>query len=121
MKPKNKQQAINQAEELLRRRLPGSKRGAVKDYVDRAGVVAGEIYDQSTVGVYSMQLKHVRKYLTTSSLTSGTLYKKWKVLEVVIKALGKEEWLGILERGPWVRPNGKKGPLKGGCPGMTPL
>lgn len=119
MKPKNKQQAMSQVKELLIRRLPGRKRGIVADYLDRAATVAGEIFGQSGEGVYSMQLKDVRRYLTTSTLKPGTLYKRWRALKVVLQALEKNEWLCVLERGPWVRPTGKKGVLRAGRPPMN--
>ncbi len=120
--PSNQQQAARVARDLLVRRLPGSRRGSVRAHLQRAELIAETIWRRWQVGPYQWQVKHLRWYLVekTEHLTSGTCYRHWLTVRLLVLALlTGEHWLPQLN-GPWLRPSGVKGKLKTGRPVKRP-
>lgn len=114
----NQQQAGRIARNLLIRRLPGSRHGTVRAHLQRAAIIAETIWRRWQVGPYQLQVKHLRWYLVekTSHLTTGTRYRHWLTVRLLVLALTREEdWLPRLV-GPWIRPTGESGKLKTGRP-----
>lgn len=120
-RPANQRVAARQARSLLASRLPGSRRGTVRQQVERAGHIARIIWRRWQVGPYQWQLKHLRWYLVerTNEHASGTRYRHWLTVRRLILALDKDEWIERLD-GPWVRPSGERGALKAGRPALEP-
>ncbi|MDH3339139.1 MAG: hypothetical protein OEM85_09675 [Gammaproteobacteria bacterium] len=110
-RPANQRAAARQARALLASRLPGSRRGRV----------AQAIWRRWQVGPYQWQLKHLRWYLLarTAHLGSGTRYRHWLTVRLLIFALDKDDWIERLD-GPCVRPTGVRGALKSGRPALEP-
>ena len=120
--PANQRQAARIAHDLLVRRLPGSRRGTVRTHLQRAKLIAETIWRRWQVGPYQWQVKHLRWYMVekTKHLTSGTRYRHWITVRVLVFALRTDEdWLPHL-KGPWVRPTGGSGELKVGRPPRLP-
>ena len=120
-RPANPRAAARQARSLLAHRLPGSRRGTVPQHLARSERIAKTIWRRWQVGPYQWQLKHVRWYLVekTSHCVSGTRYRYWLTVRLLIFALDRDGWIGRLD-GPWVRPNGVRGALKIGRPVLEP-
>ena len=120
--PSNQQQAARIARDLLVRRLPGSRRGSVRAHLQRAELIAETIWRRWQVGPYQWQVKHLRWYLVekTEYLTSGTRYRHWLTVRLLVLALlTGEHWLPQLN-GPWLRPTGVTGDLNTGRPVKQP-
>ncbi len=120
--PSNQQQAARIARDLLVRRLPGSRRGSVRAHLQRAGLIAETIWRRWQLGPYQWQVKHLRWYLVEKMqhLTSGTRYRHWLTVRLLVLALlTGEHWLPQLN-GPWLRPTGVTGDLKTGRPVKQP-
>jgi hypothetical protein len=120
--PANQRQAARIAHDLLVRRLPGSRRGSVRAHLQRAELIAESIWRRWQMGPFQWQAKHLRWYLTeeTKRMTSGTRYRHWLTVRLLVFALHKEEhWLPLLQ-GPWIRPTGEAGKLKSGRPIKCP-
>ena len=62
-RPANHRAAARQARSLLANRLPGSRRGTVRQHLARAGLIAQVIWRRWQVGPYQWRLKHLRWYL----------------------------------------------------------
>lgn len=120
-RPANQRAAARQARSLLANRLPGSRRGTVRQHLARSGHIARIIWRRWQVGPYQWQLKHLRWYLLarTADLSSGTRYRHWLTVRLLIFALDKDNWIEQLD-GPWVRPTGVRGALKIGRPVLEP-
>lgn len=120
-RPANQRAAARQARSLLANRLPGSRRGTVRQHLARAGHVAQLIWRRWQVGPFQWQLKHLRWYLVecTSEHASGTRYRHWLTVRLLIFALDQDDWIERLD-GPWVRPTGERGALKAGRPVLQP-
>lgn len=120
-RPANQRAAARQARSLLANRLPGSRRGTVRQHLARSGHIARIIWRRWHVGPYQWQLKHLRWYLLarTADLSSGTRYRHWLTVRLLIFALDKDDWIERLD-GPWVRPSGVRGALKIGRPVLEP-
>ena len=120
-RPANQRAAARQARSLLAGRLPGSRRGTVRQHLARAGHVARIIWRRWQVGPYQWQLKHLRWYLQecTGQLAVGTRYRHWLTVRLLIFALDHDGWIKRLD-GPWVRPSGIRGALKAGRPVLEP-
>lgn len=120
-RPANQRAAARQARSLLANRLPGSRRGTVRQHLARSGHIARIVWRRWQVGPYQWQLKHLRWYLLarTADLSSGTRYRHWLTVRLLIFALDKDDWIDRLD-GPWVRPSGVRGALKVGRPVLEP-
>ncbi len=120
-RPANHRAAARQARALLANRLPGSRRGTVRQHIIRSERIAEAIWRRWQVGVYQWRLKHVLWYLQhcTDQYADGTRYRYWLTVRLLILSLGHDTWLGRLN-GPWVRPTGAQGGLKAGRPAFTP-
>jgi len=120
-RPANQRIAGRQARSLLAKRLPGSRRGTVRQHLARSQRIAELIWRRWHVGPGQWRLKHLRWYLLTRTahLGSGTRYRHWLTVRLLIFALDKDGWIERLD-GPWVRPNGVRGPLKVGRPVLEP-
>jgi len=120
-RPANQRAASRIARSLLANRLPGSRRGTVRQHLARAGYIAGIIWRRWQVGPYQWQLKHLRWYLQecTHQHASGTRYRHWLTVRLLILALDRDGWIERLD-GPWVRPTGVRGALKAGRPALEP-
>ena len=117
----NHRAAARIARSLLANRLPGSRRGTVRQHLARSGYIAQTIWRRWQVGPYQWQLKHLRWYLVerTNEHASGTRYRHWLTVRLLILALDHDGWIERLD-GPWVRPNGERGALKAGRPALEP-
>lgn len=120
-RPANHRMAAHQAKSLLTKRLPGSRRGTVRQHLARSQRIAELIWRRWHVGPGQWRLKHIRWYLLTRTahLGSGTRYRHWLTVRLLIMALDKDGWIERLD-GPWVRPNGERGALKPGRPPNLP-
>lgn len=120
-RPANQRIAGRQARSLLARRLPGSRRGTVRQHLARSQRIAELIWRRWHVGPGQWRLKHLRWYLLarTADLGSGTRYRHWLTVRLLIFALDKDDWIDRLD-GPWVRPSGERGALKPGRPPNLP-
>jgi hypothetical protein len=120
-RPANHRAAARIARSLLAKRLPGSRRGSVRQHLARSGHIAETIWRRWHVGAYQWQLKHIRWYLQerTSEYTSSTRYRHWLTVRLLIFALDQDGWIERLD-GPWVRPSGVRGALKTGRPVLEP-
>lgn len=120
-RPPNQRAAARQAQSLLANRLPGSRRGTVRQHLARARRIAQIIWQRWQVGPYQWQLKHLRWYLQerTGDYTTGTRYRHWLTVRLLILALDHDGWIERLD-GPWVRPTGVRGVLKAGRPVSEP-
>lgn len=120
-RPSNQRAAARIARSLLVKRIPGSRRGSVRQHLARSGHIADTIWRRWQVGPYQWRLKHLRWYLReqTCEYTSSTRYRHWLTVRLLIFALDRASWLERLN-GPWVRPSGIRGPLKAGRPVLEP-
>ena len=120
-RPANPRAAARQARSLLANRLPGSRRGTVRQHLARSERIAQTIWRRWQVGPYQWQLKHLRWYLVekTNHCVSGTRYRYWLTVRLLIFALDHDGWIERLD-GPWVRPSGVRGALKIGGPVLEP-
>ncbi len=120
-RPANHRAAARHAHSLLANRLPGSRRGTVRQHLARAQHIAATIWRRWHVGPYQWQLKHLRWYLVerTDDLAGGTRYRHWLTVRLLILALDNDGWIERLD-GPWVRPSGARGKLKSGRPILEP-
>ena len=120
-RPANPRVAARQARSLLANRLPGSRRGTVRQHLARSERIAEVIWRRWQVGPYQWQLKHLRWYMVekTNDCVSGTRYRYWLTVRLLIFALDHGGWVERLG-GPWVRPNGERGELKAGRPAFLP-
>ena len=120
-RPANHRAAARIASSLLAKRLPGSRRGSVRQHLARSGHIAQTVWCRWQVGPYQWQLKHLRWYLVerTREYTSSTRYRHWLTVRLLILALDRDGWIERLD-GPWVRPNGVRGALKVGRPVLEP-
>jgi len=120
-RPPNQRAAARQARSLLANRLPGSRRGTVRQHLARAQRLAQIIWQRWQVGPYQWRLKHLRWYLQerTDDYTTGTRYRHWLTVRLLILALDHDGWIERLD-GPWVRPTGVRGALKAGRPISEP-
>jgi len=120
-RPANHRIAGRQARSLLAKRLPGARRGTVRQHLARSQRIAELVWRRWHVGPGQWRLKHVRWYLLTRTahLGSGTRYRHWLTVRLLIMALDKDDWIERLD-GPWVRPNGERGALKPGRPPNLP-
>ena len=120
--PANQQAAARIARTLIKHRLPGSRKTTVRSHLQRAELIADQVWRRFQVGPYQWQAKHLRWYLTsqTCGYTPSTRYRHWLTVRALTVALEKvESWLPHLQ-GPWVRPTGKGGKLKTGRPAKLP-
>jgi hypothetical protein len=117
----NQWAAARQAKALLAKRLPGSRRGTVRHHLVRAGHIATTVWRRWHVGPEQWRLKHLRWYLVerTGQCSNGTRYRHWLTVRLLIISLEHDGWIERLD-GPWVRPNGVRGPLKSGRPVLEP-
>ena len=120
-RPANYRIAGLQARSLLVKRLPGSRRGTVRQHLARSQRIAELIWRRWHVGPGQWRLKHIRWYLLTRTahLGSGTRYRHWLTVRPLLVALDKDGWIERLD-GPWVRPSGERGALKPGRPPNLP-
>ncbi len=120
-RPANHRAAARLARTMLAKRLPGSRRGTVRQHLARAQHIAATIWRRWHVGPYQWQLKHLRWYLVerTNELAGGTRYRHWLTVRLLIVAADKDGWIERLD-GPWVRPTGERGALKAGRPTLEP-
>ena len=120
-RPPNQRVAGRQARTLLASRLPGSRRGTVRQHLARAELIAQTIWRRWQVGPYQWQLKHVRWYLQecTREHASSTRYRHWLTVRLLILALDRTGWIERLNGG-WVRPTGVRGALKPGRRAFEP-
>lgn len=120
-RPANQRAAARIARSLLAKRLPGSRRGSVRQHLARGGLIAETIWRRWQVGPYQWRLKHLRWYLRerTGEYTGSTRYRHWLTVRLLILALDKHGWIERLD-GPWVRPSGIRGPLNAGRPILEP-
>lgn len=120
-RPANQRAAARIARSLLAKRLPGSRRGSVRQHVARSGHIGDTIWRRWQVGPYQWRLKHLRWYLQecTAEYTASTRYQHWLTVRLLILALDKHSWLERLN-GPWVRPTGVRGALRVGRPVLEP-
>ena len=120
-RPANHRAAARAARSLLANRLPGSRRGTVRQHLVRAERIARTIWRRWQVGPYRWRLKHVRWYLVerTGDYTGNTRYGHWRTVRLLILALDRDGWIERLD-GPWVRPTGERGALKTGRPVLEP-
>ena len=120
-RPPNQRAAARVARSLLANRLPGSRRGTVRQHLARSGYIAETIWRRWQVGPYQWRLKDLRWYLVerTQDHASGTRYRHWLTVRLLILALDHDGWIERLD-GPWVRPSGERGALKAGRPALEP-
>ena len=138
-RPANYRIAGLQARSLLVKRLPGSRRGTVRQHLARSQRIAELIWRRWHVGPGQWRLKHIRWYLltrtahlgsgtryrhwltvrTATQVGRGTRYRHWLTVRQLIVALDKDGWIERLD-GPWVRPSGERGALKPGRPPNLP-
>jgi hypothetical protein len=121
-RPASQRVAAAQAQALLVRSLPGSRRGTVRAHIQRAGHIADAIWRRWQVGPYQWQAKHLRWYLATQTggSSASTRYRHWLTVRALAFALGKAEHWGPRLQGPWLRPTGEGGVLKAGRPAKLP-
>ncbi|MCH9694159.1 MAG: hypothetical protein K0U72_06585 [Gammaproteobacteria bacterium] len=117
----NHRAAARIARSLLANRLPGSRRGTVRQHLARSGHIAETIWRRWQVGPYQWRLKHLRWYLQecTNEYTCSTRYRHWLTVRLLVFALDRDGWIERLN-GPWVRPSGIRGVLKPGRPAFEP-
>lgn len=120
-RPANRRAAARIARSLLAKRLPGSRRGSVRQHLARSGHIADTIWRRWQVGPYQWRLKHLRWYLRerTSEYAGSTRYQHWLTVRLLILTLDKHGWIERLN-GPWVRPTGVRGALRVGRPVLEP-
>ena len=120
-RPPNQRSAARIARSLLANRLPGSRRGTVRQHLARAQHIAKMIWRRWQVGPYQWRLKHLRWYLVerTGEYANGTRYQHWLTVRLLVLALDQDGWIDRLD-GPWVRPSGVRGRLKSGRPVLEP-
>ncbi len=118
-RPGNQRSAGRQARALLAKRLPGSRRGTVRHHLARATHIAATIWRRWHVGPFQWQGKHLHWYLAekTCEYVSGTRYRHWLTVRLLILALDRDGWIQRLD-GPWI--TGQRGPLKPGRPVLEP-
>lgn len=108
------ERAAQQAVRLLDGRLNGqrSRRGKI---LGIAALVARRIAATWAVGPSDWKLKHVLWYLSRElqHASGATRTDHWHIVRVLIEALGRSNWLGHLDHGPWVRRSGEKGRTSG--------
>jgi hypothetical protein len=120
--PKHELAAAYQTRFLLAENVPKPHGGDYLYHRVRAGHIAEVIWRRWQVGPGQWELKHVHWYLLekTDHYASGTRYRHWLTVRLLILCLGHAgDWLDHLD-GPWVRPNGKPGPIKDGRPMLEP-
>ncbi|MCP4300150.1 MAG: hypothetical protein GY783_06180 [Gammaproteobacteria bacterium] len=120
-RPANHRAAARIARSLLVNRLPGSRRGSVRQHLARGGHIAQTIWRRWQVGPYQWRLKHIRWYLQehTGEYTNSTRYRHWLTVRLLILALDRDGWIERLD-GPWLRPTGECGALNIGRPVLMP-
>ncbi|MGB5471311.1 MAG: hypothetical protein WBM64_12965 [Woeseiaceae bacterium] len=120
-RPANPRVAARQARSLLANRLPGSRRGTVRQHLARSERISQTIWRRWHVGPHQWQLKHLRWFLVekTNDCVSCTRYRYWLTVRLLIFALDHDGWVERLD-GPWVRPSGERGELKAGRPAFLP-
>ncbi len=121
-RPSHERAAAYQARMLLAENLPEPRSANYPSHCARAGHIAEVIWRRWQVGPYQMQFEHMRWYLAekTGHCCTGTRYRHWLTVRLMILNLGHAgDWLDHLD-GPWVRPSGKPGPLKDGWPMLEP-
>ena len=120
-RPANPRVAARQARSLLANRLPGSRRGTVRQHLARSERISQTIWRRWHVGPHQWQLKHLRWFLVekTNDCVNGTRYRYWLTVRLLIFALDHDGWVERLD-GPWVRPSGERGELKAGRPAFLP-
>lgn len=121
-RPANQRAAARIARSLLAKRLPGSRRGSVRQHLARCGYIADTVWRRWQVGPYQWRLKHLRWYLRerTNQYVGSTRYQHWLTVRLLILALEKDGWIERLD-GPWVRPTGVRGALEVGRPVFEPI
>jgi len=108
-KPASARKAVQQAQRLLIRRLPGARRTTVHAHLIRAGTVALSLYRRWQVGPYQWRVKHLRWFLEhqMNQLEPGVRYRYWLTVRLLVIAIGREaDWLPRLQ-GPWTHPSGR--------------
>jgi hypothetical protein len=106
MKPCNLNHAKRQIRQLLVRKLSGKRGTAVKAKLTKAEHIITVIWSRFKIGIYQLQLKHLRWYLTTkiNTLKPSSQYRYYLVIREIVCILQKQGWLPRLN-GPWVRPD----------------
>ncbi len=120
--PSHERAAAYQARMLLADNLPAPRSPNYPSHCARAGHIAEVIWRRWQVGPYQMRFEHMLWYLAeqTAHCCTGTRYRHWLTVRLMILCLGHAvDWLDQLD-GPWVRPSGKPGPLKDGRPMLEP-
>lgn len=121
-RPSHERAAAYQARILLSDNVPEPRPSVFSSHCARAGHIAEVIWRRWQVGPYQWRIEHMRWYLAekTGHHVSGTRYRHWLTVRLMILCLGHAgEWLDHLD-GPWVRPSGERGPLKDGRPMLEP-
>jgi hypothetical protein len=120
-RPANQRAAARIARSLLAKRLPGSRRGSVRQHLARSERIAQTIWRRWQVGPYQWRLKHLRWFLQecAGEYAGSTRYQHWLTVRLLILALDKHGWIERLN-GPWVRPTGVRGALRVGRPVLEP-
>jgi hypothetical protein len=105
-RPVSSQQAVQKAQSLLVRRLPGARRTTVQAHLVRTGSIAESLYAHWQVGAYQWRVKHLRWFLEhrTVQFEPSVRYRYWLTIRLLVIALGRElDWLPRL-RGTWTQP-----------------
>ncbi|MEA3411685.1 MAG: hypothetical protein U9R74_09110 [Pseudomonadota bacterium] len=112
MSAANQNQARRRIMNLVGLSRPGARQ-ATRAHVERAGIVAEEIWRRYRVDHADWQVKHLRWFLEhkTRALSPRTRYNYWLTIRITVAVLGRlDDWVPLL-RGPWLRPNGDSRPL----------
>ena len=121
MNPSSGDMAGRQAYDLLRRRFRGASAATKRRRLRAAALVAKAIWNRWQVGIRRWRQKHVRWYLSHAlrDASPHTAYQHYLAVRDLIRALGKDHWIPYLA-GPWIRPDGRRGPLGSGRPATLP-
>jgi len=117
MNPASADVAGRQAYELMRRHFRGASAATKRRRYRVAALIAESVWKRWQVGVRRWRQKHVHWYLSHGlrNAASNTKYQHYLAIRDLVYVLGKGHWLRHLD-GPWVRPNGERGPLGSGRP-----
>ena len=108
MNPSSMKAAGREARLLARKQFTRLANDTARRRISYVGLVAQKIWARWSVGVYRWKVKHVRWFLEhcVRENSPASRYQYWLSIRAMLKILGKEHWLALLQ-GDWVRPDSK--------------